>query len=63
MTDEQQQPEISPRLIRKNKRRYLSQTPVPSHGLSLKKLSEGYITISDMRYRRTVSEQINRHDR
>ena len=38
-------------------------SPIHSHGLRLKKLSEGHVTISAIRNRRTLSEQINQHDR
>lgn len=55
--------EISPILPINNKRRHLSQTPMPSNNLFLKKSSEGLITIPSIRNRRTVSEQINYHDR
>ncbi len=62
--NEQQQEEISSMLTTNNpKRRNLSQTPIPSTGLILKKLSHGYITVPAIRNRRTVSEQINHHDR
>ncbi len=63
MAENEQQDEVNSILIMKNKRRHLSQTPIPSNGLILKKLSEGFITVSATRKRRTVSEQINRHDR
>jgi hypothetical protein len=56
---ENDQQELTPMLIMKT----ISQTPIPSHGLTLKKLSEGHLIVSAIRNRRTVSEQINRHDR
>jgi hypothetical protein len=55
--------EISPMLSINYKRRNLSQTPTPSSGLILKKLSQGYITVSSVKNRRAVSEQVNHHDR
>ncbi len=58
----EQRQELSPMLIMKTKRRHLSQTPISSHGLHLKKLSEGHVIVSAIRNRRTLSEQINYHD-
>ncbi len=63
MAENEQGQEIIPMLNINNQRRHLSQIPIPSHGLILKKSPEGFRTVSAMRKRRTVSEQINRHDR
>ena len=50
-------------LILVNKRRHFSQIPISSNDFILKKSPQGYKTICSIRNRRTVSEQINRHDR
>ncbi|CAF0761561.1 unnamed protein product [Adineta steineri] len=44
-------------------KRLLSQIPLPSTGLILRQLPGGNVTIAQIKKRRTVSEQINPHDR
>jgi hypothetical protein len=60
--DEQQQAEFLMSTMRRTKR-LLSQIPLPSTGLILRQLPGGNVTIDPVRKRRTVSEQINPHDR
>jgi hypothetical protein len=60
--DDQRQEMISMSGMR-HKRRHMSQIPTPSHGLILKQVPEGYITMSAVRKRRMLSEQISLHDR
>lgn len=55
--------EINAIFKQQDKKRHLSQIPIPSNELLGKKLSEGYITKPIIHNRRTFSEQINRHDR
>jgi hypothetical protein len=63
MSENEQQQELIPISIMNNKRRHLSHTPIPSTGLILKKLPEGYVTVSSIKKRRAASEQISLHDR
>jgi len=44
-------------------RRLLWQIPLPSTGLTLRQSYGSNVTIAPVRKRRTVSEQVNRHDR
>ena len=60
--DEQEENEFPLSTMRRTKR-LLSQIPLPSHGLMLRQLPGGNMTITPVRKRRTASEQINRHDR
>lgn len=48
---------------RRRTRRLLSQIPLPSNGLMLRQSPGGNVTIVPVRKRRTVSEQVNPHDR
>ena len=45
------------------RKRQLSHVPLPSNGLFVNQSPEGCIAISPTRKRRTVSEQIDLHDR
>jgi len=60
--DKQQQAEFLMSKMRRTKR-LLSQIPLPSTGLILRQLPGGNVITTPVRKRRTVSEQINRHDR
>jgi len=60
--DDQRQEMISMSGMR-HKRRHMSQIPIPSDGLILKQVPEGYITMSAVRKRRILSEQISHRDR
>ncbi|CAF0878469.1 unnamed protein product [Rotaria sp. Silwood1] len=59
---EQQQIEFTMSMIR-HKKRLKSQVQLPSTTLFLRQLPGGNVTVAPVRKRRTVSEQINRHDR
>lgn len=59
---EQQQMEFSMSTRRRTKR-LLSQIPLPSAGLGLRQIPGSNITGPPVRKRRTVSEQINPHER
>ncbi len=60
--NEQEQVELTMSTMRRTKR-LLSQIPLPSTGLILRQLPGGNITAAPVRKRRTVSEQVNPHDR
>jgi hypothetical protein len=59
---EQKQSEFPMSTIGRTKR-LLSQIPLPSTGLILRQSPGSNVTVAPVRKRRTVSEQINRHDR
>jgi len=61
--DDEQQHEEFPMTTMGRTKRLLSQIPLPSTGLILRQLPGGNVTVSPVRKRRTVSEQVNRHDR
>jgi len=60
--DEQQQVEFAMPTMRRTKR-LLSHIPLPSTGLILRQSPGSNVTVAPVRKRRTVSEQVNRHDR
>jgi hypothetical protein len=60
---EEQLGELPPMSTMRRTKRLLSQIPLPSTGLILRQLSGGNITVTPVKKRRTVSEQINPHDR
>lgn len=60
--DEQLQAEFSLAKSRRAKRLF-SQIPLPSTGIILRQLPGSNVTVAYARKRRTVSEQVNRHDR
>lgn len=61
--NDQQQQEMTSMSIMKHKKRNFSHIPIPSNGLILKQASGDYITMSAVRNRRTLSEQISLRDR
>jgi hypothetical protein len=61
--DDIQQHEEFPMSTMGRTKRLLSQIPLPSTGLLLRQLPGGNVTVVPVRKRRTVSEQVNRHDR
>jgi hypothetical protein len=61
--DDKQKHEEFPMSTMGRTKRLLSQIPLPSSGLILRQLPGGNVTVAPVRKRRTVSEQVNRHDR